>query len=285
MQAAIMSIVRDEGMLFYAGLYYVQFIILGIIQGFTEFLPVSSSAHLVIAEFFMNMREAGKNVMFDVFLHVATLLAVIWVYRKDLRQILTGREVGEGANPIPKWRLIGFLALSIIATGVSIPFKGFLEAQFASLYGVRIFLLINAAALAVLPSLRKRGNKGLGEMTWLGAVIVGLVQAVAVLPGISRSGSTIIACLLLGLSPKEACRYSFLLAIPTIFIAALTQVPEAMKPGLELGGGVAVVSFLAAVACGILAIPLLVGIVERGKLWGFAIYCAIVGIVLFIVVP
>ncbi|MCK4720885.1 undecaprenyl-diphosphate phosphatase, partial [bacterium] len=190
---------------------YFDAIILGIVQGLTEFLPVSSSGHLVILQYFMGLREATENVTFDLFLHLATLLAVMWVYRKDLVSIFTSVTVGGNNGnyePIPKWRLVGFLAISIIVTGIALPFKDNLETLFESIEGVRIFLLVNAVALAVLPLLRKSG-KGPGKLTWVGAVVIGLAQACGVLPGISRSGSTIIAGLALGLAPREACRYSF----------------------------------------------------------------------------
>jgi undecaprenyl-diphosphatase len=261
---------------------YSMAVILGIVQGLTEFLPVSSSAHLVIVEYLMGMRNASENITFDILLHLATVVAVIWFYRKDLVAILTGKFVGEGPNQIPKWRLLGFLALSVIATGVAMPFKGVLEDQFASITGVRIFLIINGIALAVLPSLRK-STKGLGQLTWIGALIIGLVQAVAVLPGISRSGWTIMAGLILGLSPREACRYSFLLSIPTILITAVVKAPDMLSSGVNIGAGPAVLGFIVAIAGALAAIPLMIGTVERGKLWGFAIYCVIVGVALFFV--
>ncbi len=260
---------------------YLDALILGVVQGLTEFLPVSSSGHLVILQVLMGFHDAVENVSFDVFLHLATLLAVVWVYRKDLKDIFTAKLVGDGEDAIPKWRLIGFIAISLLVTGIILPFKDTLETQFESVYGVRILLLVNALALGVLPLLR-HGKLGLGKLTWLGAAVIGLAQLFGAFPGISRSGSTIIAGLLLGLSPRDACRYSFLLSIPTIFIAAIVQLPDAMESGFSLSGP-EIVGFFAALACGLIAIPLLIGLVEKGKLWGFAIYCAIVGIVLFFV--
>jgi undecaprenyl-diphosphatase len=258
-------------------------ILLGILQGLTEFLPVSSSGHLVIVEYFLGMKDAIENVTFDVFLHLATLLAVVWVYRADLKSIFTAPRVGEGEDSIPKWRLVGFLFISLLVTGVVLPFKDSLESQFETISGVRVFLLINAAALGVLPLLR-RGKSGLGRMGWPGAVVIGLAQAVGALPGISRSGSTILAGLLLGLKPRDACRYSFLLSIPTILVAALVQVPDAMQSGIVINPLTAIVGFIAALAGGLAAIPLLIGIVEKGRLWGFAVYCALVGIALILIV-
>ena len=258
--------------------------LLGLVQGLTEFLPVSSSGHLVIIEYFLKLREATANVTFDIFLHLATVLAVVWVYRRDLKEILVGSKAGEGSLGISRWRLLGLLALSLIATGVVLPFKDSLTTQFENITGVRIFLLINAVALAVLPGLR-RGARDLTGLTWLGAVVIGLVQAVGAFPGISRSGSTILAGLLLGLAPREACRYSFLLAIPTILLAGLVQIPDALKAGFQFDAGPASVAFVMALLGGLAAIPLLIGVVEKGKLWGFAVYCAIVGVALFILGP
>jgi undecaprenyl-diphosphatase len=263
---------------------YLDSILLGIVQGLTEFLPVSSSGHLVILQYFMGFRDAVENVTFDVFLHLATLLAVGWVYRKDVYDIFTGKFAGEGESRISKWRLVGFIALSLLVTGIIYPFKNQLETLFEDISGVRIFLIINAVALGILPLLR-RGSKGLGKMNWLGAVVIGLAQAIGAFPGISRSGSTILAGLLLGLNPRDACRYSFLLSIPTIFLAGLVQIPDAISEGVTFNPGPMILGFLFALGAGLVAIPLLIRVVEKGRLWGFAVYCAVVGIGLFLVSP
>lgn len=263
---------------------YLESILLGAVQGLTEFLPVSSSGHLVILEYLLGFRDAAQNVTFDLFLHVATLLAVVWVYRKDLRAIFKSNTIGgtpETLAPIPKGRFLLFILVSILVTAIALPFKNQLETLFENVNGVRIFLLVNAVALGVLPFLRKEGH-GLGKLTWVGAALIGLAQAVGVFPGISRSGSTILAGLLLGLAPSEAVRYSFLLSIPTIALAALVQIPDVVSGGITFSPGPMVVGFIFALSGGLVAIPLLIGIVEKGKLWGFAIYCAVVGIALFI---
>jgi len=257
-----------------------EVIILGLVQGLAEFLPVSSSGHLVFLQVIMGLENVDENIIFDIVLHLATLIAVVFVYRMNLRELFTGKAVGEGEDKIPPLRLVGFLALSVLATGVILPFKDILESLFSTVSGVRVFFIINGILLGILPSLRK-GKLGLGRLTWLGAVIIGLAQAVGALPGISRSGSTIMAGLLLGLSPKEACRYSFLLAIPTILAAAVIEIPDAIQSGMQIGFVQLLAGSVAALIAGLLAIPLLVGIVEKGKLWGFAIYCVILGIALF----
>jgi len=255
-------------------------LILGLVQGLAEFLPVSSSGHLVILQHFMGHHNAAENIVFDIFLHLATLLAVVYVYRTSLKDIFTGKDVGEGEDKIKPAKLIGLLAISVLSTAVIFPFKDIFESLFSNIDGVRIFLLINAVALAVLPRFRK-GNLGLGRLTWVGAIIIGLAQAVGAFPGISRSGSTILAGLLLGLSPREACRYSFLLAIPTILAAALIQIPEALGLGMQIQIPQVIMGSIVALISGLFAIPLLVGVVEKGKLWGFAIYCAALGLILF----
>lgn len=251
------------------------------IQGLTEFLPVSSSGHLVILQYFLNMRDAVENITFDIFLHLATLLAVVWIYRKDLGRMIRGLDIGEGDQGIKPIKLTLMLLVSLIATGVVLPFKSSIETQFECISGVRIFILLNALILAILPLLRK-GRVGLAAITWVGAIIIGLAQAVAVLPGISRSGATIIAGLLLGFSPKDACRYSFLLSIPAVLIAAIIQIPDAIGAGWNIQPGALIAGFLFAFVSSLVAIPVLVGIVEKGKLWGFAVYCGLLGIALFI---
>jgi undecaprenyl-diphosphatase len=263
---------------------YFESILLGLVQGFTEFLPVSSSGHLLVLQYFFGFRNAVQNITFDLFLHLATLIAVVWVYRKDLKGIFTSKTIGgnpENLAPIPKWRFIGFIAITILVTGIALPFKDQLETLFSNINGVRISFLINAVALGILPFLRK-GSYGLGKLTWIGAALIGLAQAISVMPGISRSGSTILAGLLLGLAPSEACRYSFLLSIPTIVIAVLVQIPDVISGGFTFSPGPMLTGFIFAFAAGLVAIPLLVGLVEKGKLWGFAIYCAVLGLVLFI---
>lgn len=263
---------------------YSHALILGILQGLAEFLPVSSSGHLVILQVFMGLKDASENITFDIFLHIATLLAVAYVYRKNLAEIFKSPTVESGDTTVPKWKLLGMLMVSILGTGIILPFKDQLSSMFETIDGVRIFLIINGIALAVLPLMRK-GELSLNRLTWSGALVIGLAQAAGALPGISRSGSTILAGLLLGLSPKEACRYSFLLAIPTILVAALVQIPDALEAGLSFEPGPMALGFIVAFVSGLIAIPLLIGIVEKGKLWGFSIYCCLVGIALFIVNP
>jgi len=262
---------------------YQQATLLGIIQGLTEFLPVSSSAHLVIVQVFCGLREATENVTFDLMLHLATVVAVLWIYRKDLVAIFKGSEIGE-TDKIKGLKLLWLIALSLLATGIALPFKDIVEEQFGTVNGVRVFLLINAVALALIPQLRK-GRSGLGKLRWYSAIFVGVAQAVAVLPGISRSGWTIMAGLLIGLSPREACRYSFLLSIPTMLAAAILQMFDALHEGFNISPVLAIAGFIMALASGIIAIPFLIGATEKGKLWGFAVYCAVLGMALFFVAP
>jgi undecaprenyl-diphosphatase len=263
---------------------YLQAALLGLVQGLTEFLPVSSSGHLVIFQVYMGMRQATENITFDIFLHLATVLAVVFVYRRDLRTIFTGHWVGDWPDGIPKWRLVAFLGLSLVATGVILPFKGEVTTLFETIAGVRIFLLLNAAALAVLPALR-RNDLGLGGLGWQGAIVIGLAQAVGAFPGISRSGATILAGLAMGLKPSEACRYSFLLSIPTILIAAMVQIPDAVGQGLAFPVGPAAVGFAVALAAALITIPFLIRLVEQGRLWWFSVYCGLLSVALFGIIP
>lgn len=239
-------------------------IFLGALQGATEFLPVSSSAHLVIAQQFLNMGTNGAMLFaFDVALHFGTLLAVILFFWRDLIWMLRS---GEGR------RLAFLLALATLpAVVIGLSFKAKIEALFTSVAASAGFLLVTGCLLW-LTRWAKPAATPLEKIGIKQALGIGVTQAVAILPGISRSGSTIAAGLFLGLAPQAAVRFSFLLSIIAIAGANVLEA-KAFSESAQIFSPPFLVGMLAAFAVGYAAIRWMLKIVARGKLHHFAWYC------------
>lgn len=243
-----------------------QAVILGILQGLTEFLPISSSGHLVIAQHFLHINDGG--LFFEILLHFSTLTAVVAVYWKDLLEILK--------HPFQKYTYL--LVLGTIPTGlIGLTFKDSFEKLFSSVTTVGYMLLITGFILLAAEYV-SRLFFGFPNLKYWQAFIVGTAQGLAITPGISRSGTTIATGLLLGLDRKEAARFSFLLSIPAILGASVLEAKDLalsqMDPGLILPY---IVGVLTAAISGYLAIRLLLGILTKGKLYYFSIYCWLLG--------
>lgn len=266
----------------------IQAIILGIVQGLTEFLPVSSSAHLV---FFQNMLGTGPSVAFDTVLHLGTLVAVVSFFWRDILSMIKALVSSildlfrgkflEGVKEDVYKRLVWLLVVGTIPAGVmGIAFKNEFEALFTSILAVGVFLLITGVLLWMSEHY-KQGNKEVKEVSFKNALAIGIFQGFAIAPGISRSGSTIAAGLFSGLNRELAARYSFLLSIPAILGAALVQVKDITALDMTLTALIA--GFIAAVVFGYLAIKLLLKIIKEWSLNIFAYYCWVVGIASIIV--
>ncbi len=240
-------------------------LVLGLVQGLTEFLPVSSSGHLALAERALGLSLPGVGVF--AILHFATLLAVLVVYWRRLYSLLKGAGSGEGAS----WRYMGLLALATLpAAAAGLLFQDFFERSFDSLLLVSIDFAITGL---ILWSTRYTGPRSaLSEPSPLGAGVIGMAQVLAILPGISRSGTTVAAALWLKVRPHRAAEFSFLMAIPAIAGAALLEAPEALQ-STSVGLGELSASFLAALISGVIAIKLLVRMLESGAFYRFAPYC------------
>lgn len=254
----------------------LPFILLGILQGLTEFLPISSSGHLALAEQLFRVHKPG--IVFDIFVHFGTLLSVLWVFRARIfRLALAPVRGGEDL------RLLGLLIVGSIATGiVGLALDSVAEAAFARSWAVGAGLLITAIVLFFV---ERRGStasaKSVEQLTWREALWVGLAQGIAVLPGISRSGSTIAMGLLCGLRRTDAAEFSFLLFIPAVMGATAFKLGEALSdPGAH---GALWGSYLAgtigAFLTGIVAIRFLLRFLRERRLTPFALYCAVLGIV------
>ncbi|MCL2218923.1 MAG: undecaprenyl-diphosphate phosphatase [Chitinispirillia bacterium] len=260
---------------------------LGIIQGLTEFLPVSSSGHLVLAQTFMGAGgtgESGSAMLLEVMLHVATGIAVLWVFRKDIAGIITGcvskdTIVRKESLTYSGWIILG----TIPAAFVGIFFNNQIEALFDTSKGtmpayLTSFMLFVTAGLLLFSSWKKSNGADGGKLTLIRVIAIGLIQAVAITPGISRSGSTIAMALLVGVSRTEAGRFSFMLALPAIFGAALLEARHVESWGalmtVDLAAG-----FIASLVVGIVALKLLLTFIQKGKLHYFGYYCAAAAVV------
>lgn len=268
----------------------LQALIMGLLQGLTEYLPVSSSGHLTIASEFFGI-DGESNMTFTIAVHVATVLSTLVILGSEIGKILKGmcnplsprslKGNGTFLNRLnPDQRYVLNILVSMIPIGiVGVFFKDKVEEIFGSgLLVVGICLLLTAALLtfSYLARPRQRENISLGH-----AFIIGLAQAVAVLPGLSRSGSTIATGLLLGNKKEKLAQFSFLMVIPPILGEALLDVLKMVK-GEEATGGIdtlpLIVGFVAAFISGCAACKWMIGIVKKGKLIYFAYYCAIVGV-------
>ena len=251
--------------------------LLGLIQGLTEFLPVSSSGHLEIGKALLGVEEGG--LAFSVVVHGATAISTMVVFRKDIVDVVSG-IFRPGSEGDPARKFAGLVLVSMVPVGiVGLMFKEAIEARLDGHLGpVGIALLVTAALLWWA---QRRGREG-GQVGWWQALIIGLAQAVAVLPGISRSGATISAALLLGVDREEAARFSFLMVLPPILGATALEVKDVME-GAEVVGNVVpssslVIGALAAFASGWWACRFMISLVKRNGFQGFAVYCALAGL-------
>lgn len=251
--------------------------ILGIIQGLTEYLPVSSSGHLEIGNAILGV-ELEENLTFDVMLHVATVLSTLVILWSEIDWITRGLFKFQMNNETKYFLNI---VVSMIPVGiVGVLFKDQIEAFFTgNLLLVGCCLMVTATLLIFTYFAKPRQKE---NISWKDAFIIGIAQAIAVLPGVSRSGSTIATGLLLGNKKEKLAQFSFLMVIPPILGQALLSVMKFVK-GEEAFGGVdalpMTVGFIAAFISGCFACKWMINIVKKGKLVYFGIYCAIVGLI------
>lgn len=262
----------------------IQAIIMGLVQGLTEFLPVSSSAHLVFADHFLHLRlSEADTVSFDVLLHLGTLIAVLVYFRTDILHLLTAaghllRRPRQAWATNPFSRLFVLLVLGTVpAAIIGVAFKDFFSEAFQSVPMTAMLLFVTAAMLIWITR-RQTGERTLEGATWKDALTIGAFQAFAILPGVSRSGSTITGGLLRGLDREAAPRFSFLLSIPIILAGGLFDLKDTLETGLALPPLMLALGFIAAAVSGYAAIVLLLGMIRCGRLDRFAYYCLTVGI-------
>jgi undecaprenyl-diphosphatase len=252
-------------------------IVLSLIQGLTEFLPISSSGHLVLANAILGLKEPG--IATEIVLHAGTLLAVVLYYRRDLVKLAAGTvrsfvRGGGGEARDARNLLLALLVGTLPAVVAGLAAGGRLEALYENPRESAIEIVVTGLIL-ISTLLVRRGSRGIGLGT---AVVIGIAQAVALLPGISRSGMTIAAALYLGVLPEEAARFSFLLSIPAILGGVVLKIPEVMAEAHAGEAGFLGVGFLLSFLVGYLSIAALLRVVRRGRFGIFGAYCVLAGV-------
>lgn len=265
----------------------IQAIILGFIQGATEFIPVSSSGHLVIVPWLFGWDK--PSLLFDTMLHWGTLLAIFVVFWRDFLAMIRAwfQSIARRSLADPDARIAWFIIVGTLpAVAAALLFEDPLEAMFLNPRGVGFFLLVTAALLFFSEQwTQRRGQEGraLARMTWLDAIAIGAAQALALIPGISRSGSTIAAGLARGIRRDQAARFSFLLGTPAFFGAGLLQVVKVMGADANLLVGnltPIIVGFVVSAVTGVVVIRFLLGYLRSHSLYIFAAYCVVLGLVM-----
>lgn len=269
---------------------YIHALILGVVQGLTEYLPVSSSGHLELGQRILGV-HSDDSLTFDIVVHVATVLSTLVVLRKDVIWIFQGlfvplKPAGTPPveDPLSRFSDSQKYALKILVSMIPIGLVGILakdwvEAAFNGVHVVPVCLMVTAVLLTVSFYIRPREKE---TISLKDAFIIGIAQAVAVLPGLSRSGSTIATGLLLGVKKEHLAQFSFLMVIPPILGEALLEGIKLAKNPEEFQWDVLAVGFIAAFVSGCLACKVMLALVKKCQLIWFAIYCALVSIAAFI---
>ena len=254
---------------------YIQSLLLGILQGLTEFLPVSSSGHLEIGKALFGFEQSKEDsLLFTVVVHAATALSTIVVFRKDIGQIFSGLFKGDA----DQWRFASRIVLSMVpAAFVGLVFLDELESLFDGAISFVATMLLLTGVLLLIADRTSKKHKKIG---FLEAGMIGLAQAIAILPGISRSGATISTAVILGVDKEKAARFSFLMVIPLILGKMIVDTKSLMEMG-SAGATESLVSlligFTAAFFTGIWACQAMISFVKKSKLSYFAYYCFAVG--------
>jgi undecaprenyl-diphosphatase len=255
-----------------------QALVLGLVQGLTEFFPISSSGHLVLTEALLGVNPLG--VAFEVAIHVATVIAVLAYYARRIADLAAGAVGGDRAA----WTYLGKIVVGSLPAGaLGVAFEDEIGAAFDAPVLTAVFLLVTGAVLWSTRRLRGAGGadgdaaERRGDLTWGTALWVGVAQALALLPGISRSGMTVAAALWRGMAPLAAAEFSFLLSVPAILGAALLETSAIVNGETGAGPIALVAGFVAAGVSGYVALVYLVRWLARGHLHRFAYYCWVVG--------
>jgi len=268
---------------------YLTAAFLGLVQGLAEFLPISSSGHLSIFQNFLGLTniEEGGHVFFDLLLHLATLVAVCVFYRKDIMAIINegityvksvGHPVPGVKKKYPAVRLLVMMFFATLPLFLILPFKSKIEGLYNNTMFIGFALLFCGAILYISDRL-PRGNKTEKTMKVKDALIIGVFQALATVPGISRSGTTITTGIATGLDRQFAVKFSFLMSIPAILGANILSIADAVEAGIVASMlPMYLVGMLVAMVSGYFSLVLLRYISTKGRFGGFSFYCWVVGI-------
>lgn len=270
-----------------ATLTYLQAIILGLVQGLAEFLPISSSGHLALLQYFFGI--SGDSVLlFTVLLHVGTLVSVFICYWHDIvalfaELVLTLADIFRGRGPqinkTPHRRLLFMIIVATIPTGIiGVLFNKTFESFYSNIVAIGCGLLITGVILKVAEKLGN-GKKKVMRMNYRNAIFTGIMQGIAITPGISRSGSTLFGSLVSGLERKFAVKFAFLISIPSILGSFVMELPKAVQAGAQgVSMGPVLVGVLVAAISGIIAIRWMIRVVSNKKLSGFSYYVWVLGV-------
>lgn len=276
---------------------YISAIILGLVQGVAEFLPISSSGHLSLFQHFFQLTDVEHDHMFfSVLLHLGTLVAVFFAYRRDIAELLREffcmvhlRKLPQGQTPdIPARRMILMIIVATLPLLLVFPIKDRVELLYQNTFFIAFALVLTGTLLFVSDRM-PRGHKTAGTATMGDAILVGLAQAVAVVPGLSRSGTTISAGMARGFDRTYAVKFSFLMSIPAVLGANILSIVDAVKAGIDPSLlPMYLVGVLVAMVSGYASISLLRFIARKGRFGGFAYYCwgaGLVTLILSLIVP
>ncbi|MEI3102496.1 MAG: undecaprenyl-diphosphate phosphatase [Oscillospiraceae bacterium] len=260
-------------------------VLLGLVQGIAEFLPISSSGHLSIVNNLFKISEEG-HMFFDVLLHLGTLASIFIVYWQDLKEMFyevisfanLGPLAGQPRERYPQARTFIMIVMATLPLFLILPINDMIETLYYNNVFIGVAIILTGCMLYVSDRM-KPGKKTERSMTILDAVIIGLCQCVATIPGLSRSGTTITAGIATGLRRDFAVKFSFLLSIPAVLGANILSLADAFREGINWASVPAyLVGMVAAMLSGIAAINLLKYISNKGKFGGFAYYCWVMGV-------
>ncbi len=266
---------------------YIEAIILGLVQGLAEFLPISSSGHLALLQDLFHV-DAEKVLLFAVLLHLGTLVSVFIVYWKDIWELLvelvitikdlcTGKGLRLDERPIRKLGIMIIVA-TIPTAIIGLLLNDFFEGLYTSMVAVGVGFLITGVIMFLAEKMSS-ANKGIEKMNFRNAIFIGLLQGVAIYPGISRSGSTLVGGLTTGLKREFAVKFAFLISIPSILGSVILELPDAIKAGTDPSlMGPIVAGVVVAAISGLFAIKTMIKIVSNKKLSYFSYYVWILGV-------
>lgn len=270
---------------------YIEAIVLGLVQGLSEFLPISSSGHLALLENLFEIKEESV-LFFAVLLHIGTLVSIFIVYHEGIyalikelgllfKDIFSGKGLRIEERPIRKLGIM--IIVSSIPTAImGLLFSNFIDKVFGSLIVISICWIITGFILFFSEKL-KSNSKEIEGMKYRNAIFIGICQGLAIMPGISRSGSTIVGSLVTGLKREFAVEFAFLISIPAILGSAILEFPKAIKAGIDPSTiGPMIVGFLVAAISGYFAITTMIRIVSKHKMIYFSYYVWVIGVGTFI---
>ena len=245
----------------------VDVIILGLLQGLTEFLPVSSSGHLVLGQYLLNVKSPGNTL--EIIFHIGTLGSVVFVFFPDIKNIL----ITINKKSTQKLLIYIFVA-TIPAVIIGFTLRNKIEILFENINSVGFALLFTGLVL-ILSSISKNKNS---KHSLSSSIVIGFGQALAIIPGISRSGMTIALSLFFGLSPRESAKFSFLLSVPVIAGAGILGIQDIQSSEL-FSADIIIAALLSSFSIGIIALRVLIKLLDLGKFYIFGIYCVCLGLV------